>query len=288
MSTSVLQERNAEPFANEILGATDSVRVSLISDPAGRVEFSGSPKVVVAIHMGPAIATDCRRGSDRHRGTAVPGDVAISPPNLEGVWELKGRDTNLVIGIDSKVLERVVEESGGDPSQLRVIHHFQVRDPQIEHIGWALKGEMENGYPNGAIYMDSLATGLAAILVWNYSTLARPPRCAKAGLPARKLKEVLAHMEDNIGRDLGLFELAQVAGLSVSHFKGVFRKSVGQPAHQYLIRRRVERAALLLRNGDLAIAQVALETGFCHQSHLAMHMNRVLGVTPQELRDQYS
>jgi AraC family transcriptional regulator len=76
-----------------------------------------------------------------------------------------------------------------------------------------------------------------------------------------------------------------VAGLSVSHFKTVFRKSLGTPPHQYLIRRRVERAAMQLRRGRIPIEQIALENGFCHQSHLALHTRRVLGLTPQELRD---
>jgi AraC family transcriptional regulator len=104
-------------------------------------------------------------------------------------------------------------------------------------------------------------------------------------MPGRKLKAVLGYIEDNLGRDLGLGEIAGVASLSVSHFKTLFRKSLGMPPHQYLIRRRVERAAMQLRRGRMPIGQIALENGFCHQSHLALHTRRVLGLTPQELRD---
>jgi AraC family transcriptional regulator len=211
--------------------------------------------------------------------------VSISPPNLSGVWELKERDTALVVGLNPAVLERVVEEAGGDPSALRITHRFQVRDPQIEHIAWALKEEMEKGYPCGPLYLDSLATGLASILVWNYSSLARPARTKPAAIPARRLKEILGYIEDHLSRSLGLAELASVAGLSTSHFKGVFQRAMGVPPHQYVIRRRVERAVLLLRQSDLPIARIALETGFCHQSHLAMHLHRVLGVTPRDVRE---
>jgi AraC family transcriptional regulator len=287
-TTRFVPQRTSNPFPHDFIGVTESVRVSLISDPPGRVEFSGSPNVAVSIHVGPSVEVDCERGGERHRGTAVHGDVGISPPNLAGVWELKSRETALVIGINPRVLERVVEESGGDPRQLRIKNHFQVRDPQIEHIGWALKEEMESGYPHGRIYVDSLAMALATILVRNYSSLSVPPRRAKAGMPARRLRAVLAYIEDNLDRDLGLRDIAHVASLSVSHFKVVFRESMGLPAHQYVIRRRVERAALLLRRGEMPISQVALETGFCHQSHLALHMHRVLGATPQEVRDRAS
>jgi len=280
-----LQDRTSEPFPTEIIGSTENLLLSLISDQPGIVEFLGSPMVVVSLHVGTSVAVDCRRGGERHRGTTIHGDLEIIPPNLGGVWELKARDTALVIGLKLRVLERIVEESGGDPGKLRVFNRFQARDSQIEHIGWALKAEMENCYPSGRLYMDALATGLATRIVRNHSSLARPSRPIKAAMPGRKLKAVLGYIEDNLGRDLGLGEIAAVVGLSVSHFKTLFRKSLGMPPHQYLIRRRVERAAMQLRRGRMPIGQIALENGFCHQSHLALHTRRVLGLTPQELRD---
>jgi len=282
---SYLQGRTSKPLPTEIIGSTENLRLSLISDQPGIVEFLGSPRVVVSLHVGTSVGVDCRRGGERHSGTTIHGDLEIIPPNLGGVWELKARDTALVIGLKLRVLERMVEESGEDPGKLRVFNRFQARDPQIEHIGWALKAEMENGYPSGRPYMDALATGLASRIVRSHSSLARTPRAIKAAMAGRTLKAVLGYIEDNLGRDLGLGEIAGVAGLSVSHFKTLFRKSLGTPPHQYLIRRRVERAAMQLRRGRIPIGQIALENGFCHQSHLALHTRRVLGLTPQELRD---
>jgi AraC family transcriptional regulator len=282
---SYLQEQTSEPIPPKVIGSTENLRLSLLSDPPGIVEYPGSPRVLVSLHVGTSVAVDCRRGGERHRGTTIHGDLEIIPPNLGGVWELKTRDTALVIGLKLRVLERIVQESGGDAGKLRVFNRFQARDSQIEHIGWALKAEMENGYPTGRAYMDALATGLAARIVRNHSSMARTSRNSKAVMPGRKLKDVLGFIEDNLGRDLGLDEIAEVAGLSVSHFKTLFRKSLGLPPHQYLIRRRVERAAMQLRKGRMPIGQVALENGFCHQSHLALHTRRVLGLTPQELRN---
>jgi AraC family transcriptional regulator len=282
---SYLQDRSSKPSPKEIIGVTENLRLSLISDQPGMVEFAGSPRVVVSLHVGTSVAVDCRRGGERHRGTTIHGDMEIIPPNLAGVWELKSRDTALVIGIKLHVLERIVDESGGDPSKLRIFNRFQARDPQIEHIGWALKAEMESGYPSGRAYTDALATGLAARIVRNHSSAARAPRSMKTAMTGRKLKAILGYIEDNLERDLGLKEIANVTGMSVSHFKTLFRKSLGLPPHQYLIRRRVERAAMQLRRGNVPIGQIALENGFCHQSHLALHTRRVLGVSPRELRN---
>jgi len=273
------------PLSHELIGTTEDLRLSLISDRPGVVEFGGSSGVVVSIHVGPSVAVDCRRGGERRVGTTIHGDVEIIPPNTSGFWELKSSDSALVIGLKLRLLHAVVEQSGADSGQLRITNRLQTRDPQIEHIGWALKAEMESGYPSGRMFIDGLATSLAARIVRNHSSLARPARTPRAPMAARKLKTVLAYIEDNLARDMTLQEVAQVAGLSTSHFKALFRKSVGMPPHQYLIRRRVERAAMQLRTGNTPIGQVALENGFCHQSHLAMHTRRVLGVTPQEVRD---
>jgi AraC family transcriptional regulator len=278
-------QHRATLLPGELVGSTSDLRVSLISDRAGLVEFPGSPAVVVSIHVGASVAADCRRAGERHQGTTVHGDLEIIPPNTPGTWEIKTSDTALVVGLKLRLLHEIAEQSGADPSRLTIFNRFKVRDQQIEHIAWAVKAEMESGYPSGCLYTDGLATALAARLVGNHSSLARAPRPVTAVIPARKLKVVLAYIEDNLGRNISLQEIASVGGVSASHFKVLFRKSMGVPPHQYLIRRRVERAAMQLRSGTRPIGEIALENGFCHQSHLALHTRRVLGVTPQELRD---
>lgn len=131
--------------------------------------------------------------------------------------------------------------------------------------------------------MDSLATALGAQLLRSHSNLSQKHALPSGGMPRRKLRQVTSYIEENLSEELSLKELAGVGELSVSHLKVRFRESIGVPVHQYVIRRRVERAALLLRQGQMSISQIALETGFAHQSHLAIHMRRILGLSPRQL-----
>src|SRR5580700_2513675 len=117
---SYVQDRSTEPPSPKVIGATENLRLSLISDQPGIVEYLGSPRVMISLHVGPSVAVDCRRGGERHRGINIHGDLEIIPPNLGGVWELKARDTALVIGLKLSVLQRVVQDSGSDPSKLRI------------------------------------------------------------------------------------------------------------------------------------------------------------------------
>jgi AraC family transcriptional regulator len=95
---------------------------------------------------------------------------------------------------------------------------------------------------------------------------------------------VLSFIEDQLAEHLPLEDIAAVAGAGPSHLQSLFRASIGMPVHRYVILRRVERAKeLLLRNG-MSMADIAAATGFAHQSHMARHVRRVLGVPPREVK----
>ena len=78
--------------------------------------------------------------------------------------------------------------------------------------------------------------------------------------------------------------MSRVAGASSSHLRTWFKAAMGVTLHRYVLRRRVERACVLLRRGDLSTSEVAALTGFAHQSHLAHWMRRETGQTPRDLR----
>ena len=104
-------------------------------------------------------------------------------------------------------------------------------------------------------------------------------------LPAwATLKQVLSFIEDQLAEDLSLEQTAAVAGISASHLNALFRISMGTPVHQYVTQRHVDRAKTLLMHNGLSMAEIALAAGFAHQSYMARHMRRVLGLTPRALK----
>jgi AraC family transcriptional regulator len=283
MSVAAQHQQGRVPPGSGRPSNPDQLQLRLATDPAGVIEVPVRPHPVIVIHVGPSVYIACDRGGLHHSGVSVHGDVDIVPVGLAARWELKDTDTALIVGVPVTLLQTIAEESRCDPGRVEIVNRFQMRDPQIENIGWALKAELETGYPNGSLYLDSLATGLAVHLLNHHSSESPKPADFKGGLPGRKLKQVLSYIEDNLDRDLSIREIARIAGLSVSHCKTAFRKSAGQPVHRYVIQRRVERARTLLSQGELSISQVALATGFAHQSHLAYHMRRLLGVLPKSV-----
>ncbi len=262
---------------------SDNLSVRLRTDPPGVVEIPARPNTTIAIHVGRSVLVECKRGGLTHRGVSVHGYSDIIPAGTPSRWEMKESDTVLLVSVAQGLLKAVAEQSGMDPRKIQIVNRFQTRDTKIEHIGWALKEEMETGYPNGRLYIESLAQALAVHLLNRHSSQSHAMTSPNGGISGRRLKQVLSYIEDNLSQDLSLQSIAEVSGLSASYFKTAFRTSVGHPVHQYVIQRRVERARSLLAAGELPISQVALETGFAHQSHLAYHMRRVLGVTPKTI-----
>ena len=108
----------------------------------------------------------------------------------------------------------------------------------------------------------------------------------KYGMSGYRLRRVLDYIENHLSEELSLKAIAGIAGLSVSHCKYAFSKSVGSPIHRYIIHRRMERAKRLLAENVLSISQVAGQAGFTHKSHLAFHTRRTYGLSPKHLRQQ--
>ena len=251
-----------------------SLHVELRRESAGVIEFKSAPDHLLSIHAGAPARVSCRA---RRRYTR--GDVNLVPAGLSGAWVGEDASTSLVLRLSPLLLRQAAEDMGLDPDRAGLQPRHQFRDPQIEHVAWALEAEHRAGCPNGRLYTDSLGMALAFHLLGRYPA----PLETRSGLSKEQLQRVTEYIEAHLDQNLSLVRLARVAGMSASHLKTLFKRSTGRPVHEYVIQRRVERAKVLLRQGALPVSQVALEAGFAHQSHMARWMRRVLGVTPGTL-----
>ena len=78
--------------------------------------------------------------------------------------------------------------------------------------------------------------------------------------------------------------LAQVSGVSEAHFARSFKDAFGAPPHRYLLTRRIERAATLLRDTELPITDIAFETGWNSLGTFGRIFRDITGESPSELR----
>ena len=189
-----------------------------------------------------------------------------------------------MLAFEPAFVQQVANESGMSDSEL--VRHLSIRDPQIEHIAFALKSELDAGCPSGRVYGDGLAVALAARLLRTYSAQVASSHNCNALMTAYTLRRVTDYIEDNLTKDLTLAQIAGVAHMSPHYFSRAFRKSTGIPPHRYVIDRRIEKAKTLLSNNRLPLVEVGLSAGFQNQSHFTTLFHKRTGVTPKVYRSR--
>jgi AraC-like DNA-binding protein len=102
--------------------------------------------------------------------------------------------------------------------------------------------------------------------------------------PARHLLKAKDLADARYSEPLGVDDLARAAGLSRAHFSREFRAAFGETPHEYLLTRRMERAAALLRNTDRSVADVCMSVGLQSVGSFTTSFKRTYGVTPTEYR----
>ena len=105
--------------------------------------------------------------------------------------------------------------------------------------------------------------------------------------PARHLLRAKDLADARYFEPLTVVDLAAAAGLSRAHFSREFRRAFGESPHSYLLTRRLERAAALLRMTDRSIADVCLSVGLTSLGSFTTSFTRTYGMSPAAYRARF-
>ncbi|MGH6981559.1 MAG: helix-turn-helix domain-containing protein [Stellaceae bacterium] len=210
----------------------------------------------------------------------------VVPEQRRSMWNLRGNPVIQLVYLRRPMVARVAEDVFGlDPTRIEMVPRLGFADPFLEQLTLELldAAREDDGGGNG-LYADHLAHMLALrILRRHVARPGRAPRLPSASLDPR-LRHVRELIEASLDEDLSLERLAREAAIGAHAFSAAFLRTVGTTPHKYVLERRIERAKKLLRSGATPVAEVALQTGFASQSHLATAFKRAVGVTPGEYR----
>jgi AraC family transcriptional regulator len=249
----------------------------------GTVSCPGMPMHNFSMHVGSSMRTARSCDGPLQKRLQAPGDIDFVPVGCPATWEDAEPSTFLRINLAATLVQSTAESMGIDPVTLSLAPQLQLRDPMLQHIGWAMKAELESGETTDRLYAESLGTALAVQLLRRYARSSTPKR----GLTRRQWQAVVDYINDNLAMNLSLSELAAVVSMGTSSFKVLFKQTVGMPVHQYVVRQRVEQAMNMLAAGPANLNQVALSVGFVDESHMARCFRRVVGTTPAAIVREY-
>lgn len=213
----------------------------------------------------------------------MPGASVPSELRWNGLTSKPMQTLHLYLSKD--LLARTAEEvAGTDPARLALVGRTGFKDPLLTQIGLTLWRELEQQTPAGKLYAQTAAQMLAVHLLRHYTSAPIDMKERSQGLTRQQVKRVTDFILAHLSQDLSLEALAQQAGFSSYHFARLFRQTMGESPHQFVLRQRVERAQRLLKETDEPLAHIALESGFANQSHLTRIFKRHLGLTPRAYR----
>lgn len=185
--------------------------------------------------------------------------------------------TTLVVRIDDSWLQRVLDGTtvpGG-------VHQLAHGDATARALSRAMCQEVSRDAPTGALFAESLSQSL---LAYALDRLPMSPMRVQGGLSNLQARKLRRYIDDHLAGPLRVAELAALCGLRPRQFGALFRRSFGATPYQYVMQRRVARAADLLGSGARDIDRVASQVGFASQSHFTTAFRRARGVTPARFR----
>jgi AraC-like DNA-binding protein len=200
-----------------------------------------------------------------------PGPHVRIVPAAQPISFVARTEDALIIALDHALLD------GHEiPAELRLAH-----DPYLAGIAHALRCGFRAAVPPSTRYLESVAPAIAEHLRHTYVTRrTRRPR----GLEVQRLARALSFIESHLGDSISVRDTASHVHLSAFHFGRMFRRSTGESPHEYLQRRRMEEALLLVARTMLPLHEVARRVGYPNQAHFTRAFRKTVGASPLRYR----
>jgi len=262
--------------------------VTLVQAAARPIEgrYLGAAQITVAIHDGADFALDWRAAdSDRIQSSTVSHGQAHVGDRRVPLWvRYSASPSFFAFALDEAFVAEIWHRGFEGVGDFVLRPSIGSDDKMIRRLGMLGRHELGEGGAGGRLYGEGLAALLAVHLLREYGSPKRSPIRHKGGLAPLQLRRVLDYIEAHLADELGIVELATIAGLSPHHFGTAFKASVGISPHRFVIERRIGRALQLLRDEERSIAEIACAAGFSSQSHFTTNLRRLTGMTPGQFR----
>ena len=277
---SARQEMGVEPIVEGRLDRDVPLSAERYLFNGHDLKISANYGTVMIVHFGGARveAADPSSGS---RIVSVPSKVLLLAPRNATRWHYSGVAEfgifyfpDDAIGLVEKIKELV------PPSCAPVTF--------TDTLVSAAAMEMLREFEKGSCGNEEFATRLAHVMLEQTLRVVTNPQIRVP--PTRhvhlaRLEATIKYIRQNIGSDLSVEILAARAGVSVTHFRRLFRESTATSPHHYVLAMRLARALEMLKTTSVPIARIALECGFSDQSHFTKAFRETHRTTPAEFRN---
>ncbi len=219
------------------------------------------------------------------RNGGAPDRFCLMPSGVESTWDLRADLAFVHLYCTEAHLRQLGEQIWDrSPASLALHEKIFADDDRITQLYRHFLLSTDWHSPANQLMLSSASTLLMTHLLQRYSTQQWQLPAVRGGLAPAVLRRVLAFIDAHLESPLTLMQLAQEATLSEYHFARMFRRSVGEAPHQYVMRHRMETAQRLLRTTALPLTEIALRCGFHSSSHFSHRFRQLHGTPPSTWR----
>ena len=153
-------------------------------------------------------------------------------------------------------------------------------------INWTLRrlqqfADCNDGYDVLAAETLCLAAALQLYPIMQFAVTAPTGR-----LTLNQQRRIDDYVAASLKQPISLTDLAMISGMSRFHFARSFRRTYGQPPHQYVLRRRIALAVTMLTRSNTPIAEIAQNVGFSAPARFSTAFRRTIGCSPRVFRER--
>ena len=213
-----------------------------------------------------------------------PGKLCLMPAGHEVNWVVGSEQTfvHLYFAPDqlAPLALRLLDR---EPREVRLPELNFCDDPELG-AGLVRLAALDWDDPGQRIAANELGHAALAHVLARHA--GRAPRGAiRGGLAPALRRRLVDWLDARLERPVTVGEMAAFCALSETHFAHMFRTSLGAAPHAWIVARRLERAAALLRSRRApSLEEVARATGHASASHLVRRFKAVWGITPGQYR----
>lgn len=247
--------------------------------PEGEYEHPPSGLLQIRVVRRGSSNAEIDLGAGRKRMFTRPGDILLSLPDRSTYFRIESARHFILLQVEAQHARRLVALGGAIKlGELTPLLEKPVRDPVVAELCRRILERDDPGAPFSrsalvVVMLTSLAKARAATEIVPTATFT-----------TQHVKRLTAFVDSRLDQPLSAPDLANELGMAMKPFVRAFTKAFALPVYLFILRRRVEMAVKLLRETTLPLTEVALRSGFAHQSHMTRTLSRLRGETPKQIR----
>jgi AraC family transcriptional regulator len=241
---------------------------------------------VFQLPLSPAVHPDLRYINKKSlfSGVQRPGQAFLLDMSAGPTVRLDTEFDNFRVFMSQRTIDELALEKG-----LRRVGGLLQRtagapDPVMFHLAKSLLPALENPGLVSTSFVEHLSFALHDHVITVYGGLPTVCRRRSSRLASWQMRRVRDLIEANLAGNPTIAQLARTCDLSASYFAEAFKQTTGISPHQWLVKRRIERAKAMLCDKNLSLASIATDCGFFDQSHFSRVFARLENHSPSQWR----